>query len=128
MAKKKTKGAAASAAALTAAEFQKLSPEEQAAKLEALQAENAKLKAGVKSSGKEELPSFEVDADEEAEIEGGDYQFTCPTFQWDDGKVIDVRKLMAEAESDDKKAAEKASAIMSELVARKSGIVKRKED
>jgi hypothetical protein len=35
---------------------------------------------------------------------------------------------MAETESKDKKVAEKAQAILGHLVARKSGIIKRKED
>jgi len=138
MAKKNTKGAAATmAAAFNAEEFQKLSPEEQAAYIEKLHSDNAALqeaaeaaKAAAKTSTKKgdakSLPTFEVE--EEKDIEGGEYQFTCPTFTWDDGKVIDVHKLMAMAESKEEKVSGPAGAIMGELVRRKSGIVKRKED
>jgi len=128
MAKKNTKGAAANTAALTSDEFQKLSAEEQAAAMEKLLKENADLKAAAKQTTKEVLPSFDVEDDEENEIEGGEYQFTCQTFTWDDGSVIKVRELIADSESKDKKVAEKAQAILGGLVLRKSGIVKRKED
>lgn len=135
MGKKETKGAAAKVAALTPEEFKKLTPEEQLAYLQkvtdanaSLQSANDELSAKVKEATKEELPTFEVDADEENDIEGGEYQFTCPTFHWDDNSIIKVRDLMADTESKDKKVAEKALAILGHLVARKSGIVKRKED
>jgi hypothetical protein len=73
------------------------------------------------------LPSFEVPEDEDNDIEGGEYQFTCPTFTWDDGSVIQVSELWAQASSKKQKEADKAQEILAELVKRKSGILKRKE-
>jgi hypothetical protein len=131
MGKKKANGAAASKpAALTAEEFQKLSPEEQVAHLNSLQESNSALQAEAdtlkKEATKDLLPSFEVEDDDANDVEGGEYQFTCPTFTWDDNSVINVRELVAEASGKDK-AAEKAQGIMAALVARKSGIVLKKE-
>lgn len=102
--------------------------EKQVAKTKKLEADNATLSEKVKEAKKEELPTFDVDEDKENDIEGGTYQFTCPTFHWDDNSIVDVRKLVADSESDDAKVAEKAQAILGHLVARKSGIIARKED
>lgn len=90
----------------------------------ALAKQNAELTKEVKGNS---LPSFEVDDDEENDIEGGEYDFTCPTFTHDDGSVIDVRELMVGFNSKDRKVAEKAQAIVANLVKIKSGIVQRKE-
>jgi hypothetical protein len=135
MGKKESKGTAAKVAVLSPEEFKKLTAEEQTkyltdivAQNALLQSANAELTAKVKEATKEELPTFDVDADEENDIEGGTYQFTCPTFHWDDNSIINVRELMADTESKDKKVAEKAQAILGHLVARKSGIIKRKEE
>jgi hypothetical protein len=123
MAKKKTTGAAAKSAALTAEEFQKLSAEEQVAYLEKVQAENAELKSSLKAVSTE-LPS--VDVEGTAEVEAGTYQFTCPTFTWDDGRIVDVRELVAEAESAEEKVSQKAQVIIAQLLQRNSGILARK--
>jgi hypothetical protein len=136
---KNNKPAAKPAAGFNAEEFKKLSPAEQAAYVEKLVADKASLENTNKqlatensklsiTKGKDELPSFEVDEDEDNDIEGGTYQFTSPTFTWDDGIVINVRTLAEETQSNDKKVAEKALAILAKLVAIKSGIVTRKED
>lgn len=127
MAKRKPSNATAKAVALSAEKFQKLSPEEQMAHFTKLQSENSELKAAVKESVKGELPTFTVDEAGET-FEAGEYEFTAPTFTWDDNTVINVHELMVDAESANEKVALKASAIISSLVARNSGIVKRKED
>ncbi len=132
MAKKTNTGATTKVVALNAEEFQKLTPAEQIAHLTSLQETNAgleeKLKEAIKEAKPDSLPTFEVDADDENDIDGGTYEFTCPTFTWDDNSIINVRELSAESESKDKKVAEKANAIIAGLVQRKSGIVRRKED
>jgi hypothetical protein len=135
MGKKETKGTTTKVVVLSPEELQKLSPEDLmnyasslGEKAATLQSSNTELAAKVKEATKDVLPSFDVDADEEHDIEGGTYQFTCPTFHWDDNRIIDVRELMAETESKDKKVAEAAQAILGHLVARKSGIIARKED
>lgn len=129
MAKGKGKSVTLKSVTLTAEEFQKLTPEEQVEYLNKLQSSNDELTSQVKSAKKEaqELPSFDVDEAGE-NYEAGEYQFTCPTFTWDDNRIINVHDLVAEAEGKDEKIAEKAQAIISSLVARQSGIVKRKED
>ena len=124
MGKKKTTSAAAKTAALTAEEFQKLSAEEQVAYLEKVQAENAELKSSLKKAATTELPT--VDVEETDEVAAGTYQFTCPTFTWDDNRIIDVRELVAEAESADEKVSQKAQVIIAQLLQRNSGILARK--
>lgn len=133
MAKKKAASATTKTVALTAEEFQKLTPEEQTAYLNGileenstLQSENSSLKKAADAT-KKEAPSFEVDADEENDIEGGEYQFTCPAFTWDDGIVIKADELITQAGSKKPREAEKAQAILAELIKRRSGIVKRIE-
>jgi excinuclease UvrABC nuclease subunit len=148
MTKTKNKSAAAKVAALSPEEFQKLTPEEQAAEFAKLHAAHAaaseqlngaqaaakkaesKLKAAVKGSEKEEMPSFEVDADKKNGIEGGEYQFTTRTFTHG-GKVLQAKKVVeaAEGEEDDPATIE-AMAVLSALVDKKSGIIrlKGKED
>jgi hypothetical protein len=127
MAKKDNKSAAIKAA-LTPEEFQKLTPEEQAAYLAAAfeaQSENQTLKTSIAAELKKNSPvSFEIEEDVENDIEGGTYEFTCPTFTWDDNSVINVRELSASKDEKDKK---KYEEICAELVYRKSGIVRRKE-
>ncbi|HEY3403883.1 MAG TPA: hypothetical protein VGK59_10880 [Ohtaekwangia sp.] len=128
--KKKNTGAAAKVAALTPEQFAGLSPEEQAKYVADLQNTNAaltdktvELEGKLKEAKPDELPSIEVDEDEENEIEGGTYQFTCPTFTWDDGSVINVRELVDGLKSKDKKTKTKAENIVAKLVAIKSGIL-----
>lgn len=133
MAAKKNKSAASSDAALSPEEFQKLTPEEQAAAFSNLQAKAAaaEKKAAVaeqaaEKAGVADLPIVEgVEEDEENEIAAGDYQFTAPTFTWDDNSVIIVKELMADAASKEKKVAEKATTIIANLLARKSGLLVR---
>lgn len=105
--------------------------EELQARLATLEAENKKLVSEKKKLLKEALAeaaktapvSFEVEGD--AENESGEYEFTAPTFTWDDNTVIDVRELANSTNSKDK---EKFASICAELVHRKSGIVRRKEN
>jgi hypothetical protein len=126
---KKTKKSVAGAATLSPEEFQKLTPEEQYELLNKAQGEAAALaeenKKLVVSKGKPELPSIEVDDDEDNDIEGGEYQFTAPTFTWDDNTVIAVKDLVAGLGSKDKRVKEKAEDIVAKLVARKSGLLLR---
>ena len=138
MSKKSKKSTSIGFEVLSQEELQKLTPEQQteyfnklqaahadlAKKASDLEVENASLKA---ESKQEELPSFEVEADDENDVEGGTYQFTAPTFTWDDGSVINVRELVEGAESADKKVAAKAQEILAALVARKSGLIRKEE-
>jgi hypothetical protein len=129
---KKNKGAAAKpkVAALTAEEFQKLTPEEQVAHLAKVQEENAALTSAVaasKKNGKLPLPSIQVEDDAANDIEGGEYQFTCASFMRH-GNVYDVNKLMADAEGKDEKKSQQALAMIAKLVQIKSGVLRRKED
>lgn len=147
MSKKPSKSTAEKFAVLSTEELQKLTPEAQqeyflklqeahtalAAEADQLLSTNATLEAEAKKLKKEkkqeELPSFEVEEDEENDIEGGEYQFTAPSFTWDDNSVIDVRELVAAAEGIESKdpkikaKADKAAEIISKLIARKSGII-----
>lgn len=140
MAAKKNQSAASSGAALSPEEFQKLTPEEQLAYVTSLQKANAeatakadaaekKAAAAVESAEKAgvvDLPVLEgVEADEDNDIEAGDYKWTAPTFTYDDNKVYAVKDLMADAASKDKKVAEKATTIIANLLARKSGLLVR---
>ena len=121
MAKKsQTKAAAPKAAALTADQFAELTPAQQQEFLASLQKENSALKAAATAKGHTPLPTFDVEADPENDIEGGEYQFTFPTFTWKEGKVINAAELIAEAGGSDAKKAEAAQAILAELVRRKS--------
>ena len=89
-----------------------------------IEAENAELSAVVNAAKAEAKKTAPV----EFETEDGDtYEFTCPTFTWDDSSVINVRELEAEAERNEK-AAEKYATICANLVARESGIIRKKED
>jgi hypothetical protein len=143
MTRPKNKVAPAQAGAISPEEFKKLTPEEQLAKLNELQTANAEASAklagaekAAKAARKDadkagvvELPVIEdVEEDEDNEIEAGDYQFTAPTFTWDDGSVIKVTDLVANLSSKDKKVFEKAEFIVASLLQRKSGLLKRKED
>jgi hypothetical protein len=93
-------------------------PSELQAKLAKLEAENAALKKASPLL----LPSFEVDDDAANDIEGGVYQFTAPALTWDDGLVIDVRKLAA---SEEKKYQALFAEICAKLVQQKSGLLKK---
>lgn len=151
---KKTKESVAAdlVATLTLEEFQKLTPEEQAARfselvsanqaladqakaaaddLDRIASENEKISqrnaALEKEVKKDELPTIEG-VEKDGDIEAGDYQFTAPTFTWDDGSVVNVRELMADAESSDEKVSSAAQVIIAKLLQRKSGILRRKED
>jgi hypothetical protein len=101
-------------------DLSKLTPEEKDKMLMDLQSENTQLKASVKTAKAAELPSFEVDEDEENDVEGGTYQFTAPRLTWDDNQEYDVRALAA---SKEKKDMELYDTICAELVLRKSGLV-----
>jgi hypothetical protein len=127
MAKKEPKAAAPKGAAVTAEQLEKLTPEEQIALLkkqnEELSAKNNEL---TKEVTKDVAPSFEVDEDEDNDIEGGEYEFTAPTFTWDDGSVINVKELVEGSQSKDAKLAQKANEILAALVTRKSGLIRLK--
>lgn len=107
---------------------------------ELLAEENQKLSSEVKAvnaeAAKNAPVSFEVEDDEEKGIDGGDYEFTCPTFTWDDGSVVNVRerfaklRVLAEQKSltkEEKEFVHQLQTMCAELVKRQSGIVRRKE-
>jgi len=132
------KSIAAKPAILSAEEFKKLTPQEQfdyatagRERAATSEAEAIKAKAALKVSGKkgdEPLPSFEVDEDKKNDVEGGTYDFTCRKFSHK-GKVYEAAKLLAAADSDNKKEALAANEVLATLVAKNSGIIKlRKED
>lgn len=137
MAKKNT-NAPAPAGALSAEEFQKLSPEEQLAAFTALQSAKAaadeKAAAAtevVEKAGLVALPTIKgVPADEDNEVEAGDYQFTAPTLTYDDNKVYKAVDIVAALSSSDKKEKAHAEEIVANLLARKSGLLQiiKKED
>lgn len=139
MANKRNKSALTTVSALTPEEFQKLTPEEQLAHFNKLNeahaelaAKNQELVAEVKEAQKaakaDSLPVVEgVEEDTANDIEAGDYEWTAPLFTWDDGNVIDVRELMADAASDEEKVSQKATVIIAKLLQRKSGLLRRKE-
>lgn len=52
--------------------------------------------------------------------DGTVYEFTCPTFTWDDGRIIDPKKLAKEKP-------EELAEIAGHLINRNSGIIRRKE-
>lgn len=108
-------------AAKAPAEGQKTSNAQLQARLAQLEAENAALKNAEKKAP-QSLPKFEVDDDEEHDIEGGTYQFTAPTLTWEDNSVIDVRKLAA---SKEKKHVALYEEICARLVQIKSGLLKK---
>lgn len=100
--------------------------EDQAADIKKLKAHNAKLEKTAKEEAAKNSPvTFEVEEDAENGIEGGEYEFTAPTLHWDDNSIVVVREL---ANSKDVKDQERYATICAELVARKSGLVRRKED
>lgn len=68
--------------------------------------------------------SFKIKPNEKG-IEGGTYEFTCPTVTHK-GEVINVRQLAADANKD-KKLMEKYQSLCATLVVKRSGAVKRKE-
>jgi TRAP-type C4-dicarboxylate transport system substrate-binding protein len=86
---KGNKSAGTQVSALSPEEFQKLTPEEQTAILNAAvkaQTENQELKAQVKkvkSEVKKELPSFEVEGEGEDEGKTLTYKFVVPLFHID---------------------------------------------
>lgn len=141
MGKKNAKSTATKVAVLSPEEFKKLTPEEQVEYVTKLQSHNESLvnqsaellvkiadaKKGKPGKGKDPLPSIEVDEDEENDIEGGEYEFTSPTFTHG-GKVIKVADLMADAEGKDNKKSEAALTVIAALVKRKSGLLRKKED
>jgi hypothetical protein len=92
------------------------------AEAEKLHAENKKLSAVVDAVEEEKAKTAPVSFDVE---DDGTYEFTCPTFTWDDGSVINVREL---ANSKVEKDQDKYATICAHLVARESGIVRRKEN
>lgn len=132
MAKKKEKTPAV--AGVTPEEFQKLSPEEQVAYLNELQQKNAALESEAKKAKAEAkaksnaLPVVEVPKDNDSGVEPGTYQWTAPSLTWDEGKVIMVSDLMADAESDDDKVSQNAQVIIAKLLQLRSGLLVRKED
>lgn len=141
MGKKKANSTTEQFVVLTGEQFKELTPEAQAQYLEALNARNEALAAensklakkaakaeAVASKAKPELPTLEVEEDDDSDIEPGTYQWTAPTLTWDDGKVYKAVDLMADAEGEDEKAQQKAQTIIAQLLARKSGLLVRKED
>jgi hypothetical protein len=130
MGKKETKGAADKSAALTQEEFQKLTPEEQLAYFNKLNAANEELASSLVAAKKNAAKASATDAlpivtgvEEDNDTEAGDYQWTAPTFTWDDNTVLKVADLMKDFEGKDKKAAEKAGVIIASLLQRKSGLL-----
>lgn len=101
-----------------------LEAEKEATKAERdqLAADNKKLSAVVDAAQEEKAKTAPVEFEVE---DDGKYEFTCPTFTWDDGSVINVREL---ANSKNEKDQEKYATICAHLVARESGIIRRKED
>lgn len=111
------------------------------AKLATLQKENETLKSSnetlektasdlKKSGAVEPLPSFTLEKDVKIKNESlkekpdfivkkGKYQFTAPTFTWDDGRIVNVREV--ETLSDDEQ--EEYQHIYLQLVARGSGLI-----
>lgn len=106
-------------------ELKKQLAEEQA-KAAALAAEKEALEKSISEGKAKPKPvTFKVKENEKAGIEGGTYEFTCPTFTHK-GEVINVRQLEADSRKD-KKALAKYEALCSMLVVRQSGIIKRRE-
>lgn len=101
--------------------------------LEKSSTENKKLstankqlaKAAKAEAEKKAPPSIEVEGS--GDIESGTYVFTAPSFTWDDGKVINTRQLVADAQSENEKVSQRANSIIADLLARQSGILRRKE-
>jgi hypothetical protein len=128
------------------AETAKIAAEEKAAKaqaeadniastLEAVKAVNEELSSKVEAAAEEAAKSAPVSF----ETDDAEYEFTCPSFTWDDGRVINVReqhneyRRIQKLEEDDvskseKEFAEEWEAICGHLVNRGSGIIRRKED
>lgn len=132
MTKSKNKVAAAKVvAALSPEEFLALSPEEQGAYLKDLQAKNSELEAQLQAKSEEpaveEFPSFEVDEDEDNDIEGGTYVAVVKNFIYEE-QNYESKKLIADLKGDDKKKKAKAELILGKLVSMKSGVLARKED
>lgn len=124
MAKKKPADAPVNAGAFSQDEFQKLTPEEQVAHLQAanqaLASENKSLAKAAAKGGVVVLPTVEDEA-------GNEYQWTAPTFTWDDNSIISVESLMEGAASDDEKLKEKAEVIIAGLIQRESGLLRKVE-
>lgn len=120
-------------ARLATAESEKAAAQAKASALEAekdaikataeqLAVDNEKLSSVVTAAQEEKAKTAPVEFEVE---EDGKYEFTCPTFTWDDGSVVNVREL---ANSKNEKDQEKYATICAHLVARESGIIRRKED
>lgn len=122
-------------ARLAAAEAEKADAQARASALEAekeaIAAEKEKLEADYRSvaAEREQFATLaEKAAAEKAEkaplsfkTEDGEvYEFTCPTFTWDDGRVIDPKKLV-------KDNPDEFATICGHLIQRNSGIIRRKE-
>lgn len=86
----------------------------------------AALKEKASKTEKVGLPVIDVDEDLEAEVEGGEYEFTSPSFTWDDNSVVNVSELVAAVNGKDSKLKHKAEVIIASLLQRKSGILVRK--
>lgn len=99
--------------------------EKVSAEADEILAENKKLSAVVSAAQEEKAKTAPVEFEVEEGEAAGKYEFTCPTFTWDDGSVIKVREL---ANSKSEKDQEKYATICAHLVQRGSGIIRRKED
>jgi hypothetical protein len=100
--------------------------EEQKAKNAELAAEKDALEKAISEGKAKPAPvTFKVKDDEKNGIEGGTYEFTCPTVTHK-GEVINIRQLEADAKKD-KKALEKYQSLCATLVVKRSGAVRRKE-
>ena len=113
-------------ARLAAAEAEKDAAKSEAEKLKAendiIHADNLKLSAAVNAVEEEKAKTAPVSFEEE---DGYKYEFTCPTFTWSDGRVINVRAM---ANSKDEKEQEEFATMCAHLIQRNSGIIRRKED
>lgn len=128
MGKKKTSSTPAKTGVLSPEEFQKLTPEEQLKYVADLQAKNEALATVAKEAKSVALPSVEIEEDDPSGVEAGTYNWTAPTFTWDDNTVIKVSDLMKDAASKDEKVSQNAQVIIANLLGRKSGLLVRKED
>lgn len=125
---------------LSGEQFKELTPEAQLEYIDALNAYNESLNEAnaalakkaakaEKEDGKEKsLPSVEIEEEDPSGVEAGTYNWTAPTFTWDDNTVVKVSDLMKDAASKDEKVSQKAQVIISQLLVRKSGLLVKKED
>lgn len=128
MGKKKPSSTPAKTGVLSPEEFQKLTPEEQLKYVADLQAKNEALATVAKEAKSVALPSVEIEEDDPSGVEAGTYNWTAPTFTWDDNTVVKVSDLMKDAASKDEKVSQNAQVIIANLLGRKSGLLVRKED